>query len=205
MSGDDILSVIFLALICIVISGIVYKLAPNNANLIVPSFVLISIGLWITYDYMMQSRYSDKIKCIKRKAEQKVEQKVEQSLLSIVDEINSTNGIGNSDSAKANADTMGDTEPQNSVIPQPKKRRPDEFDLDIYSGEDDIRKLYTHMGADGDNQVCNRMKYMSVQPKLSKDIRASFNKYSWQPYVEAELRENEFREWWYMDQLDLHT
>ena len=49
--GEDILSVIFLALICIVIAGIVHRIAPGQ--MMVPTFALIAVCLWIAYDYML--------------------------------------------------------------------------------------------------------------------------------------------------------
>ena len=85
------------------------------------------------------------------------------------------------------------------------KQHSNEYDIEIYSGVDDIRKLYTHMGSNGDTQICNRMKYMGVQPKLSQDIRASYNKYSQEPFFTQELEEQSNKIWWENDLLDIHT
>jgi hypothetical protein len=200
MPGEDILSVIFLALICIVISGIVMKLAPDHAGLIVPSFVFICISLWVAYDYMMLQRYKAKEHCAAHNKHNQPQKNLEQ----LVDDINFATENA-TDKDIEDVDNKGDTEIQNKIIPEPKKQNVNEYDIDLYHAEDNIRKLYTHMGADGDNQVCNRMKYMGVQAKLSQDIRASFNKYSWQPYLEEEMREGESKIWWDFDQLDLHT
>jgi hypothetical protein len=60
MKGSDIISVLFLALVCIVIAGCILRIAPKS--LIIPSFALISICLWIAYDFMMLKRYRMKLK-----------------------------------------------------------------------------------------------------------------------------------------------
>ena len=94
-NGSDILSVLFLALVCIVISGLVYKFAPRNSNLIIPSFAFIAVALWIAYDYMMLSRYKAKEKCRKDNANA-------QSLHDMVSDINST-----STASKAGSTLLG--------------------------------------------------------------------------------------------------
>ncbi len=43
--GEDLLSVVFLALVCIVIAGIVHKMVPSG--MMVPTFALIAICLWV--------------------------------------------------------------------------------------------------------------------------------------------------------------
>jgi len=65
-----------------------------------------------------------------------------------------------------------------------------------------IKKYHHLMGGDADNFMCNRMKYSSMQPQMSKDIRARHNKYKFQQYYEQELREQENRDWWETDELD---
>lgn len=56
MYGNDILSVVFLTIICVIISGIIVKYTPHKLHLVVPSVALISIILWIAYDYILQRR-----------------------------------------------------------------------------------------------------------------------------------------------------
>jgi len=69
------------------------------------------------------------------------------------------------------------------------------FDIGLYNGES-IQNLHQQMGCDGDTALCNRSKYAGMQPQVSIENRASYNKYSFQPYVEEELRDNENRDWW---------
>jgi hypothetical protein len=59
--GDDILGVIFLALICIVIAGIINKVAP--AGMMIPTFALMAVCLWVAYDYILLQRYKAKQRC----------------------------------------------------------------------------------------------------------------------------------------------
>ena len=65
-----------------------------------------------------------------------------------------------------------------------------------------IKDIYKNMACDGDNSIANRMKYMGVQPQISKNIRALYNKYTLKPYIEEELREQSNREWWNSDHLE---
>lgn len=199
MHGDDVLSVIFLALICVVISAIVMKLAPDHSNLIVPSFAFISIGLWIAYDYMLQSRMKQKEKCLNDKYNRL-------AISEMVDEINhkaysnSDHDIEHDMDDNKALDHNGkpkdpDAKETKDVIPEPKKESIYEFDIDMYNNQN-IQEVYTHMANSGDTQICNRMKYMSMQPKLSQDIRASFNKHSIEPYFIEELRSGEDLAWW---------
>lgn len=60
MKGLDIISVLFLGLVGIIIAALIMKIAPKS--LIIPSFVFISICLWIAYDYMLLRRYRMKMK-----------------------------------------------------------------------------------------------------------------------------------------------
>ena len=66
MYGNDILSVIFLTIICVIISGIIVKYTPHKLHLVVPSVALISIILWIAYDYILQRRELSK-RAVKKK------------------------------------------------------------------------------------------------------------------------------------------
>lgn len=64
MKGSEVLSIIFLALVAIVVAGIVNVATP--ISLIVPSFVLISLCLWVAYDYILLQRYREKIRKFKQ-------------------------------------------------------------------------------------------------------------------------------------------
>jgi len=75
-------------------------------------------------------------------------------------------------------------------------------DIDIHQGNKSIKEMHHYMGCDGDNRIANRMKYMSIQPQVSDHIRANYNKYALQPFLEEELRENETRHWWENDALE---
>jgi hypothetical protein len=76
--GEDILSVIFLALICIVIAGIIYNIAPGQ--MMVPSFALIAVCMWIAYDYILIQRHKAKKACLETPAElDDIEQKIKNS------------------------------------------------------------------------------------------------------------------------------
>jgi hypothetical protein len=188
--GNDILSVIFLALICIVIAGIVKSLGIEGSGLIIPSFVFMAIGLWITYDYMMIKRYRAKEKCNKDRMEL-LEARIIVSQMAEEDEDN-----------RNIPDIETVVEHHLPQIDKLKKERDDEYDIDLYNGETSIKDMHANMGCTGDTMICNRMKYMAVQPQLSKDIRASWNKNSFMPYIEEELREHAEREWWNSDHLD---
>jgi hypothetical protein len=65
--GEDILSVIFLALICIIIAGIINKLAPSG--MMIPTFALVAVCVWIAYDYILLKRYKAKLSCKANKSE----------------------------------------------------------------------------------------------------------------------------------------
>lgn len=187
---EDIISVFFLAIICIVISTIIYRISPVNINLLVPSCAIISVMLWVAYDYMLNAKYANAVRKLNEEREE-----YSQTLDEIIHEINNINDY----------DRPSTDEGFKSAPPVLVKQHPNEYDLEIYSGTDDIRKLYTHMGSNGDTQICNRMKYMAVQPRLSKDIRASYNKHTIEPFFQEELNEQENKIWWEMDMLDIHT
>ena len=194
--NEDIISVFFLAIICIVISSIIYRIAPMNINLLVPSCAIISVMLWVAYDYMLNTKYELAMRKLNEE-----HAGYSQTLDEIVYEINS---LGDYDDESPSTDEGFKSRP-NYTSEKLVKQHPNEYDLEIYSGIDDIRKLYTHMGSNGDTQICNRMKYMGVQPRLSKDIRASYNKHTIEPFFQEELNEQENKIWWEMDMLDIHT
>lgn len=188
MIGDDILSVLFLAFVCLIVSGLVYKLVPQRSILLVPSFILIAIGLWISYDYILLRRYKAKEQCNKQKNIREIH--------TLVDEINNDAYEG----GDLNSQDLQDNQNPKKATPVEKLLECD-FDIDVHN-QVDIRDMYHHMGSSGDNQIANRMKYLGMQPQLSKNIRAAHNRYTLQPYFEEELRENEEREWWNNDALE---
>lgn len=191
--GEDILSVIFLALICIVIAGIIHRIAPGQ--MMVPTFALIAVCLWIAYDYMLMSRYKAKKACLNQPAElEEIDKKIQDL----------ANELSSSDEEDIYTDDQEDTNAELSLKPEAKHKN--EFDIDMYDRELSIQELYKDTGCSGDTRMANRMKYMSLQAKLSQDIRARWNAEKFRPYFEEELRDNETRDWWdneveYLDNL----
>jgi len=192
----DIFSVAFLALVAIVVASLVNYLTPNNMQMLVPTFAIIAVILWMIYDQMLMIRHSAKKKCSKSKSK-------EGTIDDLVDEINNTTDEPTGDSASTNAsvDVSTNASDKPNTTLDINKESDTEFDIDLYNGKS-IPDMYSNMGCDGDNAIANRMKYMSLQPQLSKNIRASFNKYSLQPWLEEELQEHSEREWWSSDHLD---
>lgn len=175
--GEDILSVIFLALICIVIAGIVHRIVPGQ--MMVPTFALIAICLWIAYDYMLMSRYKAKEACLEQRKEL---EGVDKKIKDLADELNSSSEDDVQESAELSL--------------KPESKHNNEFDIDMYDRELTIQELYKDMGCAGDTRMANRMKYMGLQARMSQDIRARWNSEKFRPYFEEELRENETRDWW---------
>lgn len=191
--GEDILSVIFLALICIVIAGIIHRIAPGQ--MMVPTFALIAVCLWIAYDYMLMSRYKAKKACLNQPAElEEIDKKIQDL----------ANELSSSDEEAIYTDDQEDTNAELSLKPEAKHKN--EFDIDMYDRELSIQELYKDTGCSGDTRMANRMKYMGLQAKMSQDIRARWNAEKFRPYFEEELRDNETRDWWdneveYLDNL----
>lgn len=184
------LSVVFLAVICLVIAGLVKQLVPEDSGLLVPSFVFISIALWIAYDYMMVERYEKKLSCMRKKHEMsdyELEAKV--------------NAMAHAMATDTINNKIPDVEDTPEPEPKPVKEHENEFDIDIQN-KMDIRQMHSYMGGSGDTQICNRMKYMGMQAQMSQDIRAKWNKYSVQPWIEEELQDHADREWWNSDHLE---
>lgn len=182
MKGDDILSVIFLALICIVIAGIVHRLTP--AGLMMPSFALMAICLWIAYDYIMIKRHQARDTCKKSQSEEDAE--IEKKINKLSDE------IADHDSNTKGADDISD----DIVNLQPESKNNGEFDIDLYNEQLSIQELHKNMGCTADNRIANRMKYMGMQPKLATDIRSRMNRYTLLPYFEEDCKASEDRDWW---------
>ena len=85
------------------------------------------------------------------------------------------------------------------VVPQepdlnPQRRADDDIEIKLYKGAT-IPQLHREMGCSADNQLANRMKFMTMQPKMAKVARARYNVNTARPFFEAELRENEARDW----------
>jgi hypothetical protein len=195
-NGENILSVVFLALICIVISTVVGMFATNNSGLIIPTSVFVSICLWIVYDYMLINRYKAKEQCMRdkynlNKTDELADELADELLLGSINDIDDEPEVEELKEV-SNPAEMG----------RPKKENPDEFDIDMYNSEQSLQCMHKDMGCGGDTMLCNRMKYMGLQPQLSKDIRSAFDKYTLQPYFEEELREQSEREWWNSDHLE---
>ncbi len=188
--GEDILSVIFLALICIVIAGIVHRLVP--ADMMVPSFALIAVCLWIAYDYILLSRYKAKQACLKQDSDaENIEGKIRQLSEELGENDNDDHSQaeepGNTSNEQGNTDDSPLT---------PKAQHKNEFDIDLFDKEMSIQELYKESGCAGDTRTANRMKYMGLQARMSQDIRARWNTEKFRPYFEEELRDNETRDWW---------
>ena len=77
----------------------------------------------------------------------------------------------------------------------PQRRVDEDIDIKLYKGAS-IPQLHREMGCSADNQLANRMKFMAMQPKMSKVTRARYNVNTARPFFEAELRANEARNWW---------
>jgi hypothetical protein len=264
--GEDIISIIFLAFIAIVISGIVSNV--NLPHMGVPTFILIAVGLWISYDYILLKRYQAKKQCKSSKKENltDLENRVSAGINnsfeyqnlsgdSIVKEELYTMGDGpldikpldsdleNIKSPKSMLDDIDEVTKQelkntkydigkkiladspsladynnNLYVPLDSDEKPDnlydvtksleysepkhknEFDINYYKTDITIQDIHKDMGSTLDNKLSNRMKYMGLQNKISKDTRSRFNRYTIQPYFEEELKENENRDWWNVEQ-----
>lgn len=212
--SEDILSVIFLALVAIVIAGIVINITKGNATLMIPSFVLIAVGLWIAYDKMLLDRYKAKVHCLKHGTptnKSTIKNDVSDNPISkstITDDVDLEKAIVDEIASINNETDIDDDSPPSSeddesyeLLPL-QKQNDAEFDIDMYTGDTPLHKLFHNMASSGDTKLANRMKYASMQPQLSKIHRASFNKYSLQPWVEEELQEHAEREWWNSDHLE---
>ncbi len=178
--GEDILSVIFLVLICIVISGIAYRLAPGQ--MMMPTFALLSVCLWISLDYILMKRHKAKSACMHQK---KDIDDVENKINELTSEMGATDTGGNSQE--------NDTE---VLLESPTALHKNEYDIALYDRDASIQELHKDMGCSGDTRIANRMKYMGVQDRMAKDIRARWNAEKFRPYFEEELSNNESRDWW---------
>lgn len=261
--GDDIISIIFLAFIAIVVSGIVTNIHLPHMG--VPTFVLIAVCLWISYDYILLKRYQAKEKCNKSKRENytdlesRINDGINKSfeyrnldninkenlysmgsdLINLQDELNIVDKVKeldkqdkqqadkqllseNNDMTQLEKKILDDypslANHNNLFVPLDSEEKPDnlydvtksleysepkhknEFDINYFKTDITIQDIHKDMGSSLDNKLSNRMKYMGLQNKISKDTRSRFNRYTLQPYFEEELRENENRDWWNVEQ-----
>jgi hypothetical protein len=200
MIGEDVLSICFLAFVCLVFGGLVIRLFPDNAHFIIPSFALICIGLWISYDYILTKRYEDIDKCRKRKEIQLLENHNMKYHNTQIDEPH----VEPSTNVKPNTkpDNKKEVDKYNNKKEIDKYNNKKEIDITLVDNGDSIQKVHSYMGTLGDTKLFNRMKYSGLQPQLAKDIRARYNKYSMLPYFKEELDEQENRIWWENDALE---
>lgn len=175
--GEDILSVIFLALICILITAIVQRVAPKQMML--PTFVVVAVCLWIAYDYILLKRYKAKKACLESKyPNEELDDKIKQLTADL-------------EKGQEEPDPI---EEQEEVAPQAQHKN--EFDIAMYDKNASTQSLFKDSGCSSDNKLANRMKYMGMQARMSSDIRARWNVEKFRPYFEEELRDNERRDWW---------
>lgn len=205
---NDILSVIFLALIAIVISAMILNISPGNILSSVPIFALIATSLWIAYDYIVLSRTREKEACVKEEEPIKMdEDEQDQAVLrDVLSDIHADNKASEEEDIPIDGKPVNIDEKHKEGMKSLEEKLRDQADLNTYSGMDFLKKQWTNWGCDGDNQICNRMKYMSVQPQMSKNFRAAYDKYSAATYFQEELDEQENNKiWWECDQMDIHT
>jgi hypothetical protein len=189
---DDILGIVFLALVCIIVGSLVRSLLPEGSYLFVPSGVFLLVCLWIAYDYILNERHEARTKCpsLKRKHRNAMV-----DIQRLVNEINAANDEPETPPRKT---------PKEEHRNQPMVKEHDgEIDIDLYNMKT-IPEMHKNMGCDADTALYNRMKYQSLQPRMSQDIRAQWNKFSLQPYLEEELQDHANREWWNSDFLEHH-
>jgi hypothetical protein len=177
--GEDILSVIFLALICIVISGIAMSMSPPE--MMMPTFALVAVCLWIALDYMLIKRHHAKQACATATKDQ---EDIEKQIDRLADELE--NGESEPEPVEEVEDDAN----------KPKAKHKNEFDIAMYDKKLSTEQLYKDSGCAGDTSIANRMKYMGLQARMSQDIRAKWNVEKYRQYVEEELRTGEERDWW---------
>jgi hypothetical protein len=190
--GQDILSIFFLLLVVLVVSGLVYRYGYNNPVVIVPMFVLISVCFWIALDHILQTRYRKKEQCLIARYEKK----------------NQIEGLEGEMQEETTEDPslllQLEEQIKKALDVEPKEPPKADFELEFHqkAQEPNIKGMHKEMACSADTALCNRMKYLALQPKMSQDIQAKFNKYTILPYFEEELREQENKIWWENDELE---
>jgi hypothetical protein len=190
MIGEDVLSICFLAFVCIIFGSLILKLFPDETHFIIPSFVMICIGLWISYDYMLMKRYEDIDDCRKN------------NQLKLIDKILDQQSHIQDEPGEVKHEEPQVIQKKGQVIENPQDKNKKEIELAFIDNGDSIQKIHPYMGTMGDTKLFNRMKYSGLQPQLAKDIRAQYNKYSMLPYFKEELDEQENRIWWENNELE---
>jgi hypothetical protein len=189
---DDILSIIFLGFIAIVAAGIFNSLLPTS--FMMPIFVMISVCLWISYDYILIKRHKLKQQC--NKSDNRSKESIHESNCN--DELLKFNrrNMNSDDQLDKIAQSIQVTPVSNICCK--KEKSSNDISLDMYN-DVPITEIHENMGSPGDNKLVNRMKYLGLQPKLSQDIRSRMNVRKFAPYFEEELDEQEKRAWWEQD------
>ena len=192
--GNDILSVVFLALICIVIAGIVHKIAPEG--MMMPTFALIAVCLWVAYDYILLRRYKAKAACSASKQTPIVHKYVvNEPAMSDLDIkiINLEESLGPEKPSKPHS---LENDQYKDDIKKPQAKHVNEFDIGMYDRKLSVSELHKDMGCSGDTRMANRMKYMGLQSRMATDIHSRLNSEKLRPFFEEEMNDNEKAEWW---------
>ena len=192
--GEDILSVLFLALVCIVIAGLIYRMTPPD--MFMPTFALIALCLWIAYDYIMLQRYKAKKACSVSKNKHVTNKKSRKEKDELDEKIKELKAIFDEDEQPKTKPHSLEKDPLENNPNEPQAKHSNEFDIAMYARELSVQELYKDMGCTGDTRMSNRMKYMGLQPRMSKDICARLNSEKLRPYFEEEMDDNEKAEWW---------
>ena len=197
MKGEDYLGILFLAFVCIILASLIKALLPDHSILLVPSFAFICIGLWMTYDYTLATRYKKRLACM-------LEHQMNDELYDETDQINNEDIID--DMPNNQQDNNLDNQQDNNLDNQQDNNLDYNLDynqddiIEKYNKEMSIKENHANMGCTADTHIFNRMKYAGIQPQLSKIIRSAWNVRKFQPYIDAELKENENRDWWDTEQ-----
>jgi hypothetical protein len=185
MKGEDYLGILFLAFVCIILASLIKALLPDHSILLVPSFAFICIGLWMTYDYTLATRYKKRLACM-------LEHQMNNELYDETDQITNEDIID---------DMPNNQQDYNQDYNQDNRQDYNQDDIiEKYNKEMSIKENHANMGCTADTHIFNRMKYAGIQPQLSKIIRSAWNVRKFQPYIDAELKENENRDWWDTEQ-----
>lgn len=203
------LDLIFLLFFGIVMFAVAKQSLPDYKEYVISLMVLVGVCVWILYDFVKLKIDMDK-KVI-RDAEQRavkascgLQKELDEPKKPVVQVQDAVVKLPptkqDNMSQRSNVNNMYNVDYDNLTTVN--KSSAGEFDIDIFNGSD-LRKIHKQMGCDADTQIFNRNKYSSEQSKQNKVNNASWNKYSFQPFIEEELREHSVREWWTSDHLDI--
>jgi hypothetical protein len=81
----------------------------------------------------------------------------------------------------------------NIPVPKPMSERPEGL---IYSEGNYKDNMFSELGGKGDNELSQRMKFMSNQARVSIDNQARVNKYTNIGYIKEELDNHAASRWW---------